>query len=217
MFAPDQYELIDFGDQRKLERFGPYLLDRPCPAAKRPRLAGDKVWHRSSARFVRRGQSGYWQVLGKLPPRWIMSHNEISFELRTTDFGHIGVFVEQAANWDWVARTLRKRTPCRVLNLFAYTGGSTLTAAAAGAEVVHVDSSKSVVGWAKRNAKQSGLGEAPIRWIVEDAAKFVEREIRRGSQYDAVILDPPSYGHGPRREAWKLSRDLLALLEDVAP
>lgn len=146
---------------------------------------------------------------------WQIAHGPLQFELRPTPFGHLGVFPEQAANWDWIgARIRRAKGPLRVLNLFAYTGGSTLAAAAAGAEVVHVDAAKNVVAWARRNAELSNLADAPIRWITEDARKFVRREINRGERYDAVILDPPSYGHGPGGEVWKIERHLPELLAD---
>ncbi|MDA1051669.1 MAG: class I SAM-dependent methyltransferase [Planctomycetota bacterium] len=154
---------------------------------------------------------------GALPSTWTIKHGELVFELQPTPFGHVGVFPEQAANWDWIAKQVaRESRPLRVLNLFAYTGGSTLAAAAAGAEVVHVDSAKNTVAWARRNAELSGLSEKPIRWIAEDAKKFAARELRRGNRYDAVILDPPSYGHGAKGETWKITRDLHPLLTTCA-
>ena len=141
----------------------------------------------------------------ELPERWTIAHGPLQFELKRTDFGHLGLFPEQAENWDWIAeRVAAAGRPLKVLNLFAYTGGSTLAAAAAGAEVVHVDAAKNIVAWARRNAELSGLADAPIRWIAEDAMKFVKRELKRGNRYDAVILDPPSYGHGPQGEVWRL-------------
>jgi 23S rRNA (cytosine1962-C5)-methyltransferase len=155
---------------------------------------------------------GRWQLQG-LPPSWTISHSVGSFELKPTSFGHIGLFVEQAANWDWIsARVRRAKRPLKVLNLFAHTGGATFAAASAGAEVVHVDSARNILKWARRNALISGLADAPIRWICEDATKFVGRELKRGNHYDAVILDPPTYGHGPKGEAWKLGDDLPSLL-----
>jgi 23S rRNA (cytosine1962-C5)-methyltransferase len=153
-----------------------------------------------------------------LPERWIVSHGPLRFELKRTDFGHVGLFPEQAENWEWIREQCRLAVSQRVgeqpriLNLFAYTGGSTLSAAAAGAKVAHVDAAKNVVAWARRNAEVCGLADAPVRWIVEDAVKFVKRELRRGNRYDAVILDPPSYGHGPRGEVWRLTRHLPRLL-----
>jgi 23S rRNA (cytosine1962-C5)-methyltransferase len=159
------------------------------------------------------GEQGVWENRAKSLEPWTVQHGTVTFELKPTPFGHVGLFPEQAENWDWIAEQVRRaRRPLKVLNLFAYTGGSTLAAAAAGAEVVHVDAAKNVVEWARRNALHSHLAEAPIRWIAEDARKFVQRELRRGNRYDAVILDPPSYGHGTGGEAWKLERDLLPLL-----
>jgi 23S rRNA (cytosine1962-C5)-methyltransferase len=225
MFSPAEYQLVDFGDGRKLERFGPYLIDRPSPAAADMPRAQPELWSRATARFelqgdLRGGERGRWVPSEALPQRWSVGFGPLRFEVKPTDFGHLGVFPEQAANWDWIAEQVRARAsePRRVkmLNLFAHTGGSTLAAAQAGAEVVHVDSSKSAVAWARRNAELSELAFAPIRWIVEDAARFVRRELNRGNRYDAVILDPPSYGHGPAGETWKLEADLPALLAACA-
>ena len=224
MFTAESYQLVDFGDGRRLERFGPLLLDRPCPAAEAAGRSDPAAWQRADARFERTGNNeGQWSSDRELPERWTITHGGITLELKRTEFGHLGVFPEQAANWDWLAAQIRRvRTthqpssspdpPLKVLNLFAYTGGSTLAAAAAGAEVVHVDAARNIVAWARRNAELSGLGEAPIRWIAEDARKFVRRELKRGSRYDAVILDPPSYGHGRRGEVWRLSKHLPRLL-----
>lgn len=213
MFKPDQYQLLDFGRGRKLERFGPFLLDRPAPvrAARRSHPA---LWRGAHGRYERRrGQRGAWVPAGGLPRSWTIAHAGATLELRPSPFGHVGVFPEQAANWDWISQQTRlARGPIRVLNLFAYTGGGTLAAAASGAQVVHVDAARNVVAWARRNADLSGLGSAAIRWIVEDVRKFVRRELRRGRRYHAVILDPPSYGHGARGEAWRIGRDLLPLL-----
>lgn len=214
MFTRDQYELLDFGDGRKLERFGAYTLDRPAPAAEDIRRAEPGRWGEADARFTRTDpQRGCWHGVERLPERWTITHDSFSFELKPTEFGHLGLFPEQAENWDWIGERVRQtgRKP-RVLNLFAYTGGSTLAAAAAGAEVTHIEAAKNIVAWARRNAEQSGLAEVPIRWIAEDATKFVQRELRRGNRYDAVILDPPSYGHGPRGEPWRLAKHLPALL-----
>jgi len=218
MFDADQYQLLDFGDGRKLERFGAYVLDRPCPAAAAQVKSQPALWRGASARYDRTGpERGVWSPRAGLPDRWCLRHGSLTFELTPTTFGHLGVFTEQAENWDWIARQVRRAgRPLRVLNLFAYTGGSTLAAAAAGAEVVHVDSAKNIVAWARRNAQASGLEHAPIRWIVEDAQRFAARELRRGTPYDAVILDPPSYGHGPQGESWKVATDLAPLLDACA-
>ena len=214
MFESDEHQLLDFGDGRRLERFGSLVLDRPCLTAESTAKADPALWERADARFVRtEGKLGQWLSDRELPERWTITHGPLVFELKRTEFGHLGVFAEQADNWDWISERLRGvRRPLTVLNLFGYTGGSTLAAAAAGAEVVHVDAARNVVAWARRNAELSGLADAPIRWITEEAMKFVGREIRRGNRYDAVILDPPSYGHGPRGEVWRLSKHLAGLV-----
>ncbi len=218
MFAADQYRLLDFGQGRRLEQFGPLRLDRPCPAAERVPVMHPELWPSAHARFERgKGQQGRWIARQRLPQRWTIRHGPVVLELKRTEFGHLGVFPEQASNWDWLAQQIgRFSQPIKVLNLFAYTGGSTLAAAAAGAEVVHVDSAENVVAWARRNAEHSALAHLPVRWICEDARKFVRRELRRGNRYDAVILDPPSYGHGPRGEVFRLSKHLEGLLEMCA-
>lgn len=214
MFSPDQYELIDFGRGRRLELVGGYRLDRPCPAAEGLIQATPRAWAAADARFDRdEGEKGRWHFGGEQFERWNVMCDPMTFELKLTEFGHLGLFPEQADNWEWLQRQVRSASrPLRVLNLFAYTGGSTLAAAAAGAEVTHVDSARNVVGWARRNAEISGLAQSPIRWISEDAVKFVRRELQRGNTYDAVILDPPSYGHGPRGQVWRLTEHLPPLL-----
>jgi len=215
MFTPDQYQLLDFGEGRRLETFGPWRLDRPCPAAETLNRSAPDAWASADARFERTGaEQGEWITAGDtMPKRWTISHGQLRFELKRSEFGHVGLFPEQAANWDWIAReVVSAGRTLKILNLFAYTGGSTLAAAAAGAEVVHVDAARNTVGWARRNAELSDLAEAPVRWIGEDAMKFVKREHRRGNRYDAVVLDPPSYGHGPRGEVWRLAKHLPQLL-----
>jgi 23S rRNA (cytosine1962-C5)-methyltransferase len=235
MFCSADYQLLDFGEGRKLERFGSYVLDRPAPAAERIARSQPEVWRQATVRFEtvgdqRGGARGRWIPDQALSERWNIGFDPLRFELKPTDFGHLGVFPEQAANWDWIARQIRGaatasgapadgdagRSKLKILNLFAYTGGSTLAAAASGSEVVHVDSARGTVAWARRNAELSGLAEAPVRWIVEDAARFVRRELDRKNYYDAVILDPPSYGHGPAGETWKLEDQLGDLLADCA-
>ena len=215
MFSPDQYELIDFGDGRRLERFGGVLVDRPCPAAEGLAQSDADLWTDADARYEQIvGSEGDWRSRQPLPEPWSIGHDSLTLELKPTPFGHLGIFPEQAPHWGWIAeRVSRAGRPLKVLNLFAYTGGSTLAAAAAGAEVVHVDAARNIVAWARHNAERSGLADAPIRWIVEDAATFVRREVKRKNQYDAVILDPPSYGHGPQGEVWKIEADLITLLE----
>ncbi len=214
MFSPDQYALLDFGRGRRLERLARVVLDRPCPAVEGLPVSDPALWKTADARFERRGpRDGQWVLARALPDRWTVAHGRAVFELKRTDFGHLGLFPEQAVNWDWIAeRAARGSRPMRILNLFAYTGGSTLAAADASAEVTHVDAAGNIVEWARRNARLSGLEDARVRWICEDALKFVKRELRRGAEYEAVILDPPSYGHGRRGEVWRLGRDLPRLL-----
>mgnify|MGYP000846059172 FL=1 len=218
MSAGDNFQLLDFGHGRRLERFGSVVLDRPCPAADLCAPASPQRWQEADARFEGRNEEkGQWTDRREVPPRWNVTFGHLRFELKRTDFGHLGVFPEQADNWQWLANCLPPPSPAaaapkKILNLFAYTGGSTLAAALAGAEVVHVDAARNVVAWARRNAELSGLADAPIRWIGEDALKFVKRELKRGNRYDGVILDPPSYGHGPRGEVWRLSKHLPRLL-----
>lgn len=221
MFSTKQYQMLDFGGGRKLERFGALILDRPSPAAGdvRRQLDGG-AWQQASARFERtEGDRGHWVGSAKLPESWRLDHWLAKFELKPNEFGHLGVFPEQAANWNWIHEQVTGAgRPLKVLNLFAYTGGSTLAAAAAGAEVAHIDAAQNVVNWARRNAEHSRLSDAPIRWIAEDALKFAWREVKRGNQYDGIILDPPSYGHGPKGETWKLEEqlpDLLALCAEL--
>jgi 23S rRNA (cytosine1962-C5)-methyltransferase len=219
-----RYRLVDFGRGRKLEQFGPWLLDRPCPAATGP-PASPRVWSRATARFAGpRTGSGAWSPS---PSDWRPAAVELDFEpvagrrfalaLEPLPSGQLGLFPEQQANWAWIARqavaagAARGAAP-KVLNLFAYTGGSTLAAALAGAEVCHVDAARSVVARARRNAQRAAAG-LPVRWLVEDALRFCRREVQRGQRYDAVILDPPSFGRGPRGEAWVIGRDLPRLLD----
>jgi 23S rRNA (cytosine1962-C5)-methyltransferase len=235
MRSDDHYELLDFGDGRKLERFGPVVLDRPSLAADGIAKSQPALWREATARYVRtHGDEGAWSPANALPSQWNVSFHvgaqgnsldsreptarRLVFQLQPSPFGHVGVFPEQAACWQWTVRqveTARQRLgrPPRVLNLFAYTGSSTLAAAAAGAEVVHIDSARNIVDRARHNAELSGLADRAIRWITEDAAKFCRRELTRGNRYDAVVLDPPSYGHGPKGEAWKIGDDLLPLLQ----
>ncbi|MEX2317693.1 MAG: class I SAM-dependent methyltransferase [Pirellulales bacterium] len=228
--SADDYELLDFGDGRKLERFGTVVLDRPCPTAEGVAPSRPELWPTATARYeaVRVGD-GQWlpPVERWVPADWCFSHSgAVSFRLNlgALPSGQVGVFPEQADSWNWIARQVlngstekstgkASGTPLRVLNLFAYTGGSTLAAAAAGAKVVHVDAARNMVERAQENAALSGLADRPIRWICEDAQRFCRRELKRGNRYDAVILDPPSYGHGPKGETWKIGDDLFALLE----
>ena len=204
------YEVLDTSAGEKLERWGDYLLVRPDPQVIWNTSRTHKGWHRMNGHYHRSKKGGGEWEFFDLPQQWSISYKlpcekELIFNLKPFSFKHTGLFPEQAANWDWFSEKIRKAgRPVKVLNLFAYTGGATLAAAAAGASVTHVDASKGMVSWAKENAQASGLGEAPIRWLVDDCQKFVEREIRRGNHYDAIIMDPPSYGRGPKGEIWKI-------------
>ena len=203
------YELIDCSEGEKLERWGENTLVRPDPQAiwKTPRR--DKRWRASDGRYERsRSGGGTWDK-HSLPASWQISYGELKFNVKPMNFKHTGIFPEQAANWDFIMRKIRSAgREISVLNLFAYTGAATVAALAAGASVCHVDAAKGMVAWAKENAAASGVAGRPVRWIVDDCAKFVEREIRRGRRYDAIIMDPPSYGRGPGGEVWKLEDSL---------
>ena len=218
----DDYELLDSGDGRKLERFGKYVLARPCSQALwcPERSAAD--WARADAAFDRE-DGNRWHGRSNLPKCWQIETDGIRFNLGGTDFGHLGIFPEQRAQWKWIRERAgtgnRERgTGMRVLNLFAYSGGSTIAAAQGGADVCHLDASKGMVEWARENARLNGLADHPIRWIVDDAHKFMRREIRRGRKYEAVILDPPTFGRGAGGETYKIERDLqetLGLVKDL--
>ena len=210
------YEVLDTSDGEKLERWGSYILVRPDPQVIWFTPRNDRRWREYDAKYARSNSGGGQWSRNRLPERWQIHYRELTFNVKPMNFKHTGVFPEQAENWDFIDAAIRAAgRPVSVLNLFAYTGGATLAAAAAGASVCHVDAAKGMVAWAKENAAASGLGEAPIRWIVDDCAKFVEREIRRGRRYDAVIMDPPSYGRGPSGEIWKLEKDLYPFLKLV--
>lgn len=199
------YEVIDCSQGEKLERWGDYLLVRPDPQVIWNTPKSDKKWKKMNAHYHRSAKGGGEWEFFDLPEQWTISYGTLKFNLKPFSFKHTGLFPEQATNWDWFSEKIKKSgRQIKVLNLFAYTGGATLAAAAAGASVTHVDASKGMVAWAKENAKSSGLEDAPIRWLVDDCIKFVEREIRRGNKYDAIIMDPPSYGRGPKGEIWKI-------------
>lgn len=212
--APFQYSLLDFGGGRKLEQFGSVVLDRYSPSAEGFKAAAPKLWSQSDAKYVRMSETeGDWIDADQLPANWEICAGQLKFRLKTTKFGHLGLFPEQFANWQWLKKTCEKSDrPLKVLNLFAYTGGATLACALGNAEVTHVDAAANVVKWGRNNAELSGLTEAPIRWIAEDARKFVKREIKRGNTYDGVILDPPSYGHGSKGEVWRIGKHLPLLM-----
>ena len=210
------YVLLDSADGEKLEYWGKYLLRRPDPQAVWS-LKSAKEWNKADARYHRsKSGGGSWQYLNKkLPDRWTINYGELTFNIKPMGFKHTGLFPEQAVNWDWFSNLIRgAEKPIRVLNLFAYTGGATVAALNAGAEVVHVDASKGMVTWAKENVTSSGLADRPVRYIVDDVKKFVLREQRRGREYDAVIMDPPSYGRGPSGEVWKIENELYPLVEE---
>lgn len=199
------YEVLDCSKGEKLERWGDYLLIRPDPQVIWDSPRSHKGWKHPDGHYHRSAKGGGEWEFFDLPQQWDIRYRDLTFHLKPFSFKHTGLFPEQAANWDWFSQRIRQASrPVKVLNLFAYTGGATAAAAQAGASVTHVDASKGMVGWAKENAKSSGLEHAPIRWIVDDCVKFVEREIRRGNRYDAIIMDPPSYGRGPRGEIWKI-------------
>jgi len=199
------YEVIDASKGEKLERWGSYLLVRPDPQVIWNTPKTHKGWKKMNAHYHRSAKGGGEWEFFNLPEQWSIDYKGLRFHLKPFSFKHTGLFPEQAANWDWFSEKIRAAgRPVRVLNLFAYTGGATLAAARAGANVTHVDASKGMVTWAKENAKASGLEQKNIRWIIDDCVKFVEREIRRGNRYDAVIMDPPSYGRGPKGEIWKI-------------
>ncbi len=203
------YEVIDCSKGEKLERWGKYTLLRPDPQViwDTPKKAPE--WKKLNGHYHRSSKGGGEWDFFNLPEQWTINYKSLTFNLKPFSFKHTGLFPEQAVNWDWCAEKIKNAgRPVKVLNLFAYTGGATLSAAAAGASVTHVDASKGMVGWAKENAASSGLSDAPIRWLVDDCVKFVEREIRRGNKYDGIIMDPPSYGRGPKGEIWKIEESI---------
>ena len=208
------YEVIDCSKGEKLERWGDYILVRPDPQVIWDTPRKEKGWHKMNAHYHRSKKGGGEWEFFDLPQQWSIHYRSLTFQLKPFSFKHTGLFPEQAANWDWFSELIKKAgRPVKVLNLFAYTGGATIAAAAAGASVTHVDASKGMVTWAKENAASSGLANAPIRWIVDDCVKFVEREIRRGNHYDAIIMDPPSYGRGPKGEIWKIEESIHPLVK----
>ena len=207
------YEVLDTSKGEKLERWGRYLLVRPDPQVIWDTPRNHQGWQKKNGHYHRSKKGGGEWEFFRLPEQWDIHYRNLTFHLKPFSFKHTGLFPEQAANWDWFGNLIRSAgRPVKVLNLFAYTGGATLAAAAAGAGVTHVDASKGMVTWAKENAIASNLEDAPIRWIVDDCVKFVEREIRRGRKYDAVIMDPPSYGRGPKGEIWKIEDAIYPLI-----
>jgi 23S rRNA (cytosine1962-C5)-methyltransferase len=211
----NDYELIDTGSGEKLERWGHVVLRRPDPQIIWPLGKESEAWRKADAHYHRSSSGGgNWTYKSKIPERWSVSYRNLKFHIKPTGFKHTGLFPEQAVNWAWMMDKIQSAgRPIRVLNLFAYTGGASVACASAGAEVCHVDASKGVVTWAKENLELSGLGSRPVRFITDDVFKFVQREQRRGSKYDAIIMDPPSYGRGPNGETWKLENDLYPFLQ----
>lgn len=209
------YELLDTGGGEKLERWGGYMLRRPDPQAIWPVAAGEKTWASADAHYHRSSSGGgHWEYKRPIPEKWTISYGKLSFYIEPTGFKHTGLFPEQAVNWDWMMNKIKSRPgKVSVLNLFGYTGGATVACAYAGAEVCHVDAAKGMVTRAKENLMLSGLHSNPVRFITDDAIKFVGREKRRERYYDAVIMDPPSYGRGPNGELWKIEDELFGLIK----
>lgn len=211
----NDYELIDASSGIKLERWGDYYLQRPDPQAIWEHRTANGMWDKAHAVYHRsKSGGGSWEFKKKLPESWQIKYKELTFNIKPMGFKHTGLFPEQASNWDFIIDKISSADrEIKVLNLFAYTGGATVASAYAGAKVVHVDASKGMVNWAKDNASASGLKDAPIRYIVDDCVKFVEREIRRGNKYDAIIMDPPTYGRGPKGEVWRFEDELFSLVQ----
>lgn len=209
------YELLDTGDGDKLERWGNIILRRPDPQIIWPIAKENGDWRKADAHYHRSSSGGgQWEYKQQLPERWTVGYRDLSFHIKPTSFKHTGLFPEQAVNWAWMIDKIQGAgRKIRVLNLFGYTGGASVACAYAGADVCHVDASKGVVTWAKENLQLSGLGDRPVRLITDDVFKFVQREQRRGSKYDAIIMDPPSYGRGPNGETWKLETNLYPFVE----
>lgn len=211
-----EYELLDSGNGEKLERYGAYVLRRPDPEALWEKLKDTKTWDNAEFTFIRNFNKTKWVTKAGVKKNWNILFGEFRFSIRPSSFKHTGLFPEQMPNWDWTEKIIssaKKNREVNVLNLFAYTGGATLACARAGAEVCHVDGSKTAVAWARENAELSGLKDSPIRWIIDDVMAFLKREIKRGRKYDAIIMDPPSFGHGPKDELWKIEEHFLELIK----
>jgi len=211
------YSLLDSGDQYKLERFGEYVLARPCAQAVWRPVLPEHIWKSADAHFSR-DQGNRWSTIRSLPDSWNTTLHGLKFKIVPTDFGHVGLFPEHSSQWEWMEALIQnmpQTAPPQVLNLFAYTGGATLAAARSGASVCHLDASRSAVAWARENAERNALTDKPIRWIIEDVAKFLQREVRRGVRYEGIVLDPPSFGRGRQGEVFVIERDLQELLQLV--
>ncbi len=204
------YELLDCSDGERLERWGDIILIRPDPQVIWKTKKKHPLWKKANARYVRSNSGGgKWETFTRLPDEWGIKYNDLTFHIKTMGFKHTGLFPEQAVNWDYMTDIIKNAgRPVKVLNLFAYTGGATIACLKAGAAVTHVDASKGMVQWARENAALSGVSDKPVRWLVDDCIKFVQREIRRGNKYDIIIMDPPSYGRGPGGEIWKLEDEV---------
>ncbi len=211
----NDYELLDCSDGERLERWGNVILIRPDPQVIWKTPKKHPMWKNAHARYLRSSTGGgHWEILKKTPDAWRIGYGDLSFNVKTMGFKHTGLFPEQAVNWDYTMELIRNAgRPVKVLNLFGYTGGATVACLKAGAQVVHVDASKGMVQWGKENAVASGIADRPVRWIVDDCIKFVQREIRRGNKYDIIIMDPPSYGRGPGGEVWKLEDEVYSFVE----
>lgn len=209
------YELIDCSSGERLERWGDIILIRPDPQIIWKSPKKNPLWHNAHARYIRSSTGGgRWEVMKKTPDAWKINYRDLTFNVKTMGFKHTGIFPEQAVNWELMTELIKQADrPVKVLNLFAYTGGATVACLKAGAQVVHVDASKGMVAWAKDNAAASSVAGSPVRWIVDDCIKFVNREIRRGNKYDIIIMDPPSYGRGPGGEVWKLENEIYGFVE----
>ncbi len=204
------YELIDCSEGERLERWGDIVLIRPDPQVIWKTNKKHPLWKKANARYHRSNSGGgQWETYTKIPAEWNVNYNDLTFHIKTMGFKHTGLFPEQAVNWDYMTDIIKKAgRPVKVLNLFAYTGGATIACLKAGASVTHVDASKGMVQWARENAQLSDVADKPVRWLVDDCIKFVQREIRRGNKYDIIIMDPPSYGRGPGGEIWKLEDEV---------
>ena len=212
------YELLDSGEGEKLERYGQYIFCRPDPEALWNKNGEEKIWDKADFKFIREGTKTKWIAKNGTPKDWVIEFGGFNFSIKPTSFKHVGLFPEQLSNWEWMEKVIEKNKknynkPIQIINLFAYTGGATLACAKAGAEVCHVDGSKSAVVWARENAELSGLSDKPIRWMIEDVITFLKREIKRGRKYDAIIMDPPSFGHGPKDELWKIEESFFELMK----
>ncbi len=211
------YELLDSGDGKKLERYGSFVLSRPDPQALWKNTIPFSEWNKADAVFIRKGKAVEWKTKKSLPKSWTIQFGTLQFEIRPTTFKHTGLFPEQLSNWQWMGEIVKgaareARRP-KVLNLFGYTGGASLACAQAGAEVCHVDGSKMAIAWARKNQELSGLTDKPIRWILDDAIAFLKREVKRGNRYDGILLDPPAFGHGPKGEVWKIEEQFDELIK----